>query len=107
MIRKKLDVLCYMHEIFHYLPAKIFDLDPEMHPTSTTFALEKANDWQIMIITLMPAYIGSIWLLIAFYFQYMELWIISVFWMAACWFDFVNVYKYLKNGSWDEIEVGQ
>jgi hypothetical protein len=100
----------YVHEIFHYLPAKAFGLKATISPTYVSYRPAPDKLWKHVVITAAPmvAFIPLLilaWLdLTKNYTGWRDLtrWLnllIAIGWLGTCWTDFKELIEMLSEGS--------
>ncbi len=80
------DWLSYGHEIWHYLPARLFGAQARMEPTRTYYEGE-LDDWQVLVIITGPILVGLVGAALTAIFWPANPWTrakLAVFW--AGWF---------------------
>jgi len=103
---KKLLFLGYIHEFFHYLPARIFGLEPEINPT-ITYHQPAPHFWQEITILMSP----FAFFCLVFFSAAVDLknnftgwrdltrwlnFLIAIGWMGTCLTDLKQFIRYLQ-----------
>jgi len=118
MIKKLINLYLYfgyLHEVFHYIPARMFGIWAELHKT---YVLHDSDipSWKHIVITLCPAFVDSIlvvlcvlgWVKNAKTPADHRIWagwfLISVSWLGTCLGDFRDFVYFCRFGKWlDEV----
>ena len=101
----------YVHEVFHYLPAWIFGLSPEMHKNYMTYDWDDKNKFRNIFVISGPIIVGVAGLSIAVClwatraetaldsWNYGSWVMLSVAWMITCLNDFYDLFDVLRYGT--------
>ena len=113
LVRVLLLPITLPHEFLHYLPARLFGLEPELYwDRSASYPAPKA--WQECVITLTPFVCGSVafvasligWALFAHTLNQHLIWScvawVLFWWTAGSITDLEYIWHYLRTGDWPE-----
>jgi hypothetical protein len=104
----------WLHEFMHYVAARALGVKAEIQ--GDRMVTEPASPWKNVVITLVPVIPGVVvfvlsligWANTGWGMTHPDLawscgaWV-GFWWVAACYYDFVYVWKYLRSGQWPEV----
>ena len=104
VIYRTIQNIGYLHEFWHYLPARLFGAKTELHPDGLVFEGEMTGV-QYLVIILTPAWIGilglaftvSAWPLLGGHLSPYAHLIFWCGWLLSCWNDLQDARRFLKD----------